>query len=360
MPSSGSSSYAVTLAGVIHYIELDVNNLRRWLEADPAYVGGTGPQTVSDNGYIVYFSDRRGNRDISGNETGEFGFENFVNPSDAAGTPNTSLDAGEDVNGNSTREIYGGTSTALLAWAAPYDTSAAPYSPYDASGTFSLVFRANQQVFFRRALKLVNGGINGSVNNIPSPGFTVASENPVYVQGNYNASVTGSTVNTAAEPNRACAIIADAVTLLSNDWNDIRSFTSPNSASGRNANPTGFRVAVIAGKGRAFPRPTAWTSIRDFGTDGGAHDFLRFLETWDNNELHYSGSLASFYTNRQAVGTYKSGITLAANQRNVFSITNRTFTFDTDFLAPLTLPPGTPSFRDVNTLTFRQLLRPTQ
>jgi hypothetical protein len=44
----------------------------------------------------------------------------------------------------------------------------------------------------------------------------------------------------------------------------------------------------------------------------------------------------------------------------VFSISNRLFTFDPDFLAPSTLPPGTPSFRDVNTLTFRQLLRPTQ
>jgi len=202
--------------------------------------------------------------------------------------------------------------------------------------------------------------INGSVNNIPSPGFTVASENPVYVQGNYNASVSGSTVNIAAEPNRACAIIADAVTLLSNGWNDITSFNYPNTMTSlvRNAQPTGFRVAVIAGKGRAFPRPTAWTSVRDFGTDGGAHDFLRFLETWDNDELHYSGSLVSFYTSRQAVGTYKSGP--VSGNKNVFSIANRTFTFDTDFLAPATLPPGTPSFRDVNTLTFRQLLRPTQ
>jgi len=27
---------------------------------------------------------------------------------------------------------------------------------------------------------------------------------------------------------------------------------------------------------------------------------------------------------------------------------------------PALLPPGTPMFRDVNTLTFRQILRPTQ
>jgi hypothetical protein len=38
----------------------------------------------------------------------------------------------------------------------------------------------------------------------------------------------------------------------------------------------------------------------------------------------------------------------------------RTFVFDNDFLLPALLPPGTPMFRDVNTLTFRQLLRPNQ
>jgi hypothetical protein len=38
----------------------------------------------------------------------------------------------------------------------------------------------------------------------------------------------------------------------------------------------------------------------------------------------------------------------------------RDMAFDTDFLLPSRLPPGTPMFRDVNTLTFRQLLRPTQ
>ena len=163
-----------------------------------------------------------------------------------------------------------------------------------------------------------------------------------------------------AEPNVAAAIIADAVTVLSNNWNDIRSFTSPHAASSRTASSTGFRMAVLAGKSRAFARPTGWSSARDFGTDGGAHDFLRYIETWGSNQLYYSGSLVSFFFSRQAVGTYKSGVGLSGSQRNIFSIANRPFTFDADFLAPTSLPPGTPTFRDVNTLTFRQLLRPTQ
>jgi hypothetical protein len=31
-----------------------------------------------------------------------------------------------------------------------------------------------------------------------------------------------------------------------------------------------------------------------------------------------------------------------------------------DFLIPDELPPGTPMFRDINTLQFRQILRPNQ
>jgi hypothetical protein len=352
MATSGAGSATLALGGIMQYIELDVRNLKRWLEGDPAYAGGTGPQTRTDNGYVVYFSDRRLNRNAAGNETGEYGFEDFVNPGNAAGTPNNTLDAGEDVNGSNGLDTYGATALPAPASIAPWHAGANPADRFDVTGAAASIARANRQIFFRRALKLVNGGLG----NVPSPGFTVASENPVYVQGNYNATAA----STSAEPNMACAIIADAVTLLSNDWNDIRSFTSPNGASGRNAGATGYRTAIIAGKSRAFPRPTGWTSMQDFGTDGGAHDFLRYLETWDNNELRYKGSLVSFYTSRQAVGTYKSGLSLAASNRNVFSVASRTFTFDTDFLDTTLLPPSTPSFRDVNTLTFRQLLRPTQ
>ena len=352
-----TTSGTITVGGIMHYIELDVLNLKRWLEGNSAYLGGTGPQTFTDNGYIVYFSDRRSNH----NETGEYGFEDFVNPASSTGARNYTPDVGEDVNGNSAADTYG-----EIPYYPPgiigideWGPGSRPERTLDLSviGNQNIA-RANRPVFFRRALKLVNGGLG----NVPSPGFTVASENPVYVQGDYNA----TSASTTAEPNMACAIIADAVTLLSNNWNDIRSFMSPNavtqiaSFTGRPATATGYRMAVIAGKNLRFPYPGVSGTLRDFGTDGGAHDFLRLLETWGTNNLRYSGSLVSFYTSRQAVGVYKSGVSLGANQRNVFSVANRLYTFDIDFLETPLLPPGTPSFRDVNTLTFRQLLRPTQ
>jgi len=367
--STSWTSADVKLGGIVHYVELDANNLRRWLAGQ---IGSSGTQARNEDnrGFIVYFSDRRGNRNASGNETGEYGYEDVVNPDVAAGTPNGGTpDGGEDVNGNGSLDTYGGTpvnptgsNTAWTASLLPGSNVVTGVGMYPSA----LYARSNRPIFFRRALKVVNGGIFTAAgaapncspapcNNLPSPGLTIASENPVYVQGNFNATAGSVT----SEPNIAAAIIADAVTLLSNYWNDIRSFTSPHLASGRTAAQTGFRMAVLAGRSRPFTRSTSWTSMPDFGTDGGAHDFLRYIENW-TNQLNYSGSLVSFFYSRQAVGTYKSGVSSSAAQRNVFSITNHAFTFDTDFLAPTTLPPGTPSFRDVNTLTFRQLLRPTQ
>ena len=48
------------------------------------------------------------------------------------------------------------------------------------------VARVNRAFFFRRALKLVNGG-RGNLPANGTQGLTVAAENPVYIQGNYNA-----------------------------------------------------------------------------------------------------------------------------------------------------------------------------
>jgi hypothetical protein len=145
------------------------------------------------------------------------------------------------------------------------------------------------------------------------------------------------------------------VSVLSNNWKDSRSFRYPNNRDNRDATTTGFRFAVIAGKNPSFTYPTAGTPQFLFGTDGGAGNFLRLLENWNINgvSINYRGSIISLYYSRQATGTFKFN-------SNVYSYGDRNFTFDTEFLEPALLPPGTPMFRDINTLTFRQILRPNQ
>ena len=117
-------------------------------------------------------------------------------------------------------------------------------------------------------------------------------------------------------------------------------------------------MAIVSGKGLAFPKPS--TADSSFGSDGGVHNFMRNLEDWKGPDAtpdathRYRGSLISFFISRQGTGTFKCcvGDTYVRGLRD--------WTFDSDFLIPSLLPPGTPMFRDVNTLTFRQLLRPNQ
>ena len=271
----------IALAGVMHYVELDVNNLRRWLAGQFAGVDApNGANAKNDNGYIVYFSDRRGkNVGAPALQQGEFGFEDNVNPATVTGIPNGQLDTGEDANGNGTLEHLlgrtarnvptGATTPCLTGFPNPLHGATfvtavltnlnlgvgATVGANCAGGQVAtatpvavkpLVARANRPLFFRRALKLVNGGLG----NLPN-GLTIASENPVYVQGNYNAQAN----NTLADPHVPAAIVADAVTLLSNSWNDIRSFVNPASPANRPAATTGYRVAIVAGTSVPFPRP---------------------------------------------------------------------------------------------------------
>jgi prepilin-type N-terminal cleavage/methylation domain-containing protein len=132
--------------------------------------------------------------------------------------------------------------------------------------------------------------------------------------------------------------------------------------AGRPANlATAYRSAVVAGKGLSFTysagNPATSTGYFLFGTDGGVANFLRLLEDWtpggSAKQINYRGSMVSLYMSRQAIGTFKCC-------ERVYDYSLRNYVFDTDFLLPALLPPGTPMFRDVNTLTFRQLLRPNQ
>ena len=66
----------------MYYVELDANNLAKWFKnTATGFTDGIGSQAKNDNnGYIVYFSDRRNNRNAANKETAEFGNEDIINP----------------------------------------------------------------------------------------------------------------------------------------------------------------------------------------------------------------------------------------------------------------------------------------
>jgi hypothetical protein len=414
----------VALGGVMQYIEVDAKNLAQYLSGT---LGGSGHSSYDPNNapndYVLYISDRRGNYyngaafaggwpplSPSTHETGEYGFSDFANPSDANGCPNKALDIGEDLDSTGISYSYGefpnhtmdtvgnggysplanlyggspGSPTANAFAPPPYAGTGAnncgvtdAANPYKFGATGAPIWpgtfvihaneaRENPNFFFRRAVKIVNGvDLVDNLNQCPGGvtcGLTIAAENPIYIQGSYNCNgCNAKPPFTTADV--GASVIGDAVTLLSDNWNDVNSFTGPPVANSTpnlyvltNRAPLAgyYRTAIVGGKGVYFTSPGTAGEPADWGTDGGAHNFLRYLENWGGNfTLNYEGSLVSLYFNRQGIGVYKSA-------GNVYAVPPRNYAFDNNFLTPSLLPPRTPLFRDVNTTGFTQLLSPTQ
>jgi hypothetical protein len=363
----------VTAGGVMNYIELDVANLDKWFMGT---IGVTGKTANNATGYTVYFSDRRGeiNDPGLGYKTGAYGFNDFVNPTDvASGCPNKALDTGEDLEQNGTLYIYGeapillkadtGSGDVIGGGTAPPTTPTATMLSNNSDGTCSALgttwpgaeyaqyadARVNPPLFFRHGLKILHGQtITLGTCNTVLCGLSIAAENPAYLQGDFNSPTNGAYVASTLSPGTSVA--ADAVTLLSDGWNDVNSFWYPYNPGNRpGAGGTTYRVAIIAGKGVQFPQIGA---TQDYGTDGGVHNFLRYLEGWGGT-LYYEGSLVSFYYNQQAVGLYKC-CTI------VYGPPTRDYTFDTNFQTPALLPPSTPMLRDVNNIGFSEVVSPSQ
>jgi Tfp pilus assembly protein PilX len=381
--------------GIMNAVELNVANLGYWLAGKAPYAGdvGTTVQYAQENGYILYFSDHRGmlpdpnptngGQYPGGSITGESGLEDSINSTQnlTSTTPDGVLEPAtyytyspEDTDQNGFLDNWGGKN---IGYGFGLNTNTAPPNPYLTIPGCATTGLTNMVSGARHVLKLVAGGMSpAGVSYLPilppaaacvftattdCGGFTVASENPVYVQGDYNSNGTdpfwtGGSNNTQ---HSAAAIVADSVSLLSNidvypnptkGWNDLNSLQNPTNLGARRPTDTFFRMAVSAGKSIPFPQP-GWGGVsQDFGTDAGMHNFLRLLENWGGT-IHYNGSLVSMYYSEYNTGTFKCCTV-------VYSAPTRDFYFDTLFLNPNNLPPGTPMFQDIVNLSYHQNFTP--
>jgi len=356
--------------GVMGTAELDVGNLNAWLLGTiPG--SGTLVNYAPQNGYLVYFSDRRGmvaDPNVSPVATsGESGIEDVINSSSATEMPDGVLEpinsgyndndmlSPEDVDGNGKLDNWG---MANIGYGFGINTNTVPPNPFvtiNCAGTGVVNGRANKVTGARHVLRLVDGGLG----NLPvrpdtgGGGFTVASENPLYIWGNYNTNASdpfwSNPQETTDIAHSNASIIADAVSLQSAAWSDLTSMLNPHNLAGRVPTSTYYRTAIAGGKNRNFPNPASATGA-DFGTDGGVHNFLRYMESWSGINLYYRGSLVSLYYAQYNTGVYKC-CTL------VYGAPGRKYYFDNEFLNPANLPPGTPELQDIDNLSYWQNLQ---
>jgi hypothetical protein len=336
----------VPVCGVMSLIDIDMFNLGRFIRGDwdglfPANAALPGGALSSDDmpdnggsGTIVYVSDRRGDRD----DDGEYDMEKiYVNSNGTPPNPLVML-PGEDANHDGALETDYAWESAQYTVAVETDLAAVA-----------------DHMYFRRGVRVINGEtLYGTENK----GYTVASENGVYVLGNYNA--TGVTaVGDPTQPAEytgaevPCSIVADAVTVLSRNWRDGKSFRNPFRYGTRAATVTTVRAALLMGDTLSSLKVAGMPNQGGGDADlaGGVHNFPRFLENWGSGTpLNYCGSLINLFNSREHNGAHKNG-------SNTYSPPRRNWVFDVSFLDATRLPPGTPFFQFVQMTGFRENFR---
>jgi hypothetical protein len=246
-------------------------------------------------------------------------------------------------------------------------------------------YASTNQYWFRRGVRVLNGenlqitGASGKLSS--SKGLTIATENMMYIWGNFNTSginaapLTGeSNLNDPSAAARyngnqvPASLVADAIFPISKTWYDALPALFPEggdyriadagSASDSSTIPIGsetsVRAGVIAGSTSSAMVGTSAPSYFLAWLNGGVHNFPRFLETWSNStreeRWNYVGSFIILYNSTQAVAPW------SVNNSVVYYPPIRNWAFDITFTDPNRLPPGTPLFQHVEPTGFRQVL----
>ena len=341
----------LTRNGVMSMVDIDLANLRRFFRGDfnglfpvdtPFAIsnGGVGLRNIDipeRQGWVLYVSDRRGDADFDG----QFDMEDVY----GAGLGNDdTLQLGEDLNGNN-----------LLDTA--YGTEAERYNTNTIKPDAAAV---NDHKYYRRGVRLINGQTIPGVYDAATPantrGFTVSSENGIYVRGNYNSTGVVSVPSTGNTPYNEylpfdgathipASVVADGVTILSNNWNDAQSFSSPYNQASRIATQTTMRFAMLSGDTISSRDATPNQGGISPRLNGGVHNFKRFLERWTTINFNYAGSLINLFNSQNNNGSFKCCNT-------VYNPPRRNWVFDSTFLQPDRIPPGTPFFQYLQTTGF--------
>ncbi len=455
--NDSQNPFYVYKRGVTSVIDLNMYNLRRWLDGkfDGNLLSGTSAGSVaarganigSDRGYVLYISDRRGDKVKDETVTGSLpsggttvsttngNVDNedvYFNPNLSFATPNGlnggTPDPGEDVIVDSVFTGKTGTlqkdqaelpdSTTLPAFdliqpgAAWESLSPSTFdsrlgraikvmSWHNDGSAQPSIFTSGPENYFRRSVRLSFGEKLATVCSStttagvvtwtcaadklsPTKGITVASENMVYIAGNYNTNGIGNFTTGGPNLNSGkttdylgvqvpASIICDAFFPLSKTWFDADSAMYPEGTDGGNTSTgsvayriadntnsskleTAVRSAIMFGTTQSMLRASSGAPARtSTGTisSGGMHNAPRFLEQWAYTSQYtwsFSGSMVTLFNSTQAMGPWENTKTVT------YTPPIRNWSFDSTFTDPNKLPPGTPFFQYVQASGFQQVI----
>lgn len=163
-------------------------------------------------------------------------------------------------------------------------------------------------------------GMRGArLNNADEIGvpLTIACGNPLYTKGDVNTKFKSPV-----------SIIADALTILSANWNDAPAVAGSNNKADRPAIATEVNFSFITGNTE--------TGVGGAGYNGGVENLPRFLEDWSSKTCKFRGSIVNLWYSSIATGNWSE---------SYYTPPNRDWAYDTVLDDPANMPPGTPMVR---------------
>ncbi|MZH04033.1 MAG: hypothetical protein F3743_01350 [Nitrospinae bacterium] len=176
-----------------------------------------------------------------------------------------------------------------------------------------------------QAIRLIT--INSTSSPQLSDETTLASDNPVYIHGDFN------TVNT-----RGVALVGDAMNVLSNAFSTKTcNITQSQLYNNYRGSETTVYAALFAGH---LP-----TNENGSKYSGGVHSYPRLHEWWTGAALNFRGSFVNLWDSEQADGLWCLG-------GNCYSGPTRNWGWDVRFQNPDFWPPFIPSIFSVERVGF--------
>ena len=174
---------------------------------------------------------------------------------------------------------------------------------------------------------------NGAELDSKIKGLTVATNQAMYVQGDYNS-----------DKKKPASFLADSLNILSNDWHDLKTAdgtpcqvrsSACTDAEAKNRSMSGTRKAANTTVNAAFLAGVDQSRQND-GYNGGLENYPRLHEEWGKDRtLKIRGSFVSLGEPQHVDGRWGD---------SSYSAPKRDWNFDKDFLEAGKLPPLTPRF----------------
>ena len=193
-----------------------------------------------------------------------------------------------------------------LAGYAAGDPEGSPSFPNNLPGNGLLYATRDDAGGNQPGIRLVNGS-----KLYAAGGLTVVSDDPVYMQGDYNTT-----------DEKPASVMCDSLNILSNNWNDAN---SSRALASRSANTTTINCAVIAG--------VDTTSSGRY--NGGLENYPRLHENWSSIQLNIKGSFVELWNSHIAAGAWRYG-------SPQYTAPRRNWSYNTNFNNISNLPPFTP------------------